>query len=266
MGTIPLVRLSLIDGLIFIALLAPGGAICEISPREYLWLGVPIGLLCWLVVGSFVYVRFQLLPIFLPRCPHCHARDGWLRRGQFGKFSYPVACLQCARVVECWFGNRVPPEHQNEFLALRFLWPYQLGFHTLIPRKRAPRVRVGDEQEFLLSRATPLSARTRWERFECCPGPSPTEKGWAREISELPGLVLRCLPGEWIVDSADGTFTARFRDSHVALKARPDSDLQSGALAAVAITKLLQTVRVRLERWSWYSVSEDREEPCNFQV
>ena len=122
-------RLTLIDLLIvmFLFYLGSGPALLlRHSHPEACLLGVPVGLVLVLIGGSWIYRRWGIMPMLLPRCPHCFARQRFQPADNFGD-RWRMVCADCKGAFVYWT-SRPPREYRPGPLAeVQVGFPYLLG-------------------------------------------------------------------------------------------------------------------------------------------
>jgi hypothetical protein len=90
-------------------------------------LGVPVGIIFFLILTPPLYQRLRLLPLFLPVCPHCKLRPGSYR---ILESVYPkalVACGRCERTSELWWRKPAISDVSKTMPSLLLSWPHSVG-------------------------------------------------------------------------------------------------------------------------------------------
>lgn len=135
-------RYSLLDLFIIFSCLLAGifavacaGRVLGYGPlsQSRIWLvGVPLGVVLFIVLTPPLYRRFRLLPLFLPICPHCRRLpDGY----HVLEAEWPrtlVACGQCERTLELWWSRPAPSQISKTMPSLLLSWPQSLGIWRAI--------------------------------------------------------------------------------------------------------------------------------------
>lgn len=135
-------RFSLVDLVIWIVLELLGCAVVALGARfaghghlsgmTLQTLGVPLGVLFYLLFTPPIYRRFRLRPLFLPKCPHCKNRPF---RYAVTENRWPrtvVVCGECGNMTELW---RMPPASKDVSLtmpSLLLIWPQSVGRWRII--------------------------------------------------------------------------------------------------------------------------------------
>ncbi|MCW5868907.1 MAG: hypothetical protein KIS61_16710 [Candidatus Eremiobacteraeota bacterium] len=122
-------RLTLIDGLIVLLLLNLGTAPSLLVRNTYpqaVFIGLPLGIALLLFGGSWIYRRCGILPMLLPRCPHCYARERFMPADRFGE-RWKIVCANCRGAFVYWT-SRPPLEYRPAELAeVQVGFPYIFG-------------------------------------------------------------------------------------------------------------------------------------------
>lgn len=108
---------------------APAEAImshADMGWRSELAAGIVAGAGVYLILSSFVYRRFRLFPLLLPRCPICRDANRhyftvarrWPRE--------TVMCAICQATIELCVATDREPEASDR-PRFQLLWPYSFG-------------------------------------------------------------------------------------------------------------------------------------------
>jgi hypothetical protein len=132
------VRLSLIDLLIWVALVAFGFAVVRLAiPSGHLPEHVALLLQCgvavvaYLVGASFIYRRMLLWPLLSPVCPHCGKRPGAIEiTGTWPVFI--MSCGSCQGRTELRMAEVDISGGDSRLPCLQLNWPYFLGWYTRV--------------------------------------------------------------------------------------------------------------------------------------
>ena len=136
-------RLTLIDLLIVIACMAIGcfaaAGVAHLidyhSPEALqVLLGVPLGIIFFVVFTPPLYRHFRLLPLFLPQCPHCKRRPGGY--GITGsQWTHMVAiCGNCQKATELWLKRPPTDDISKTVPSLLLIWPQSIGRWRVISK------------------------------------------------------------------------------------------------------------------------------------
>ena len=115
-----------------VSILAVAGAGYELGygplSRSRMWLvGVPVGVIVYVVLTPPIYRRFRLLPLFLPVCPHCRRLpDGYHVLVDLWPRTL-VACGHCERSIELWSRRPAPSDVSKTVPSLLLSWPHSIG-------------------------------------------------------------------------------------------------------------------------------------------
>ena len=135
-------RFSLIDLLIAIACITLGCVIVgstlhmfvsePVSQARMQILGVPVGVIIFLILTPPLYRRLRLLPLFLPVCPHCKQRPGGYHVLKSVQPPVIVACGHCKQTTELWWRQPAPSDVSKTMPSLLLSWPHSIGRWRLI--------------------------------------------------------------------------------------------------------------------------------------
>src|SRR5208282_1582825 len=81
--------------------------------------GFPLGVLFYLVLTPPIYRRFSLLPLFLPKCPHCGVRPNGYRIEESRWASVVAVCAHCQKTTELWWRQ---PTMADTSKTMRPVW------------------------------------------------------------------------------------------------------------------------------------------------
>lgn len=122
-------RLTLTDLVVAIILFILGtgpSLLLRQSHPEASFLSAPLGLVLLLLGGSWIYRRFGILPMLLPRCPHCLAREEFVpvdRRGA----RWRMICASCRGAFVYWTSPPSPEYSAGPLTEVQVVFPYQVG-------------------------------------------------------------------------------------------------------------------------------------------
>lgn len=125
-------RFSLIDLLIAIAFMTTAIGLTKPlvpvgNPRISFTIEITTGTFLYLLGSSWLYRRFHLFPLLLPRCPVCrdkHRDFVTLSR------SWPTETIQCAMCqaqIELRLDGTRGPNPASNMPRFELLWPYSFG-------------------------------------------------------------------------------------------------------------------------------------------
>lgn len=89
-------------------------------------LGVPLGLVLVLWGGSWIYRRLGIIPMLLPRCPHCFARKRFMPADNYGA-RWRMVCADCRGAFVYWTARPPSEYHPGPLSEVQVRFPYLLG-------------------------------------------------------------------------------------------------------------------------------------------
>lgn len=93
---------------------------------EAIFFALPLGVALLLLGGSWIYRRCGIMPMLLPRCPHCSAQERFMPADRFGE-RWKIICATCRGAFVYWT-SRPPLEYRPAQLAeVQVGFPYIFG-------------------------------------------------------------------------------------------------------------------------------------------
>jgi hypothetical protein len=137
-------RFSLIDLLILIACFAFG---CVAVAGIAHWLGYgqlsafrlqlfgdSLGVVFFFIFTPPIYRRLRLLPLFIPRCPHCKKLPGGYRITEARWPRQVIVCSLCQNPTELWWRKSAMTDVSKTMPSILLNWPESIGRWRLISR------------------------------------------------------------------------------------------------------------------------------------
>jgi hypothetical protein len=97
-----------------------------------LLLGYSLGVIFFAVFTPPIYRWFRLLPLFLPRCPHCKKLPGAYRITDARWPRQVVACSLCQKPIELWWRKPAQEDVSTTMPSLLLSWPESIGRWQLV--------------------------------------------------------------------------------------------------------------------------------------
>jgi hypothetical protein len=134
-------RFSLIDLLIAIACMTAGcfaaagighwmGYHLSVARQELL--GIPIGIIFFITFTPPIYRWLRLLPLFIPRCPHCKRLPGGYRIMEARWPRQVIICSLCQKPTELWWRKPAVTDVSKTMPSVLLSWPESIGRWRLI--------------------------------------------------------------------------------------------------------------------------------------
>lgn len=138
-------RFNLIDLLIGVALMSIGPLLALVtlgpeSRRLMLPLGLLSGTVAYLVLSPPIYRRFQIRPMWFPKCPACKDKNRWFKFVE-RKPRRPrdcVVCSVCHADVVLWYEPPKDTDVSATKPSFELLWPQSWGRWRPIIRRSDP--------------------------------------------------------------------------------------------------------------------------------
>jgi hypothetical protein len=99
-----------------------------------------VGFVLYLLITPPIYRWFRLLPLLLPRCPHCgYNKCFWTSDHQPGwPAIWRVVCDQCRKEVDLCLDDPADAPTDADPARVRLLWPQSIGRWKQLPHPAAP--------------------------------------------------------------------------------------------------------------------------------
>ena len=132
-------RYTLIDGLIPVGFFFIGLIIAPSFLLHYplVYMSIMVAVVLYIALAAFIYRKFRLLPMILPRCACC---------GQWGEGfdvlnNWPritCRCWKCDGEFVVWFDGKVGSDETWEAPVLVLKWPYVFGPYRKVEKPKPP--------------------------------------------------------------------------------------------------------------------------------
>lgn len=106
----------------------------RLSVSHLLVLGYLLGVIFFFVFTPPIYRWLRLLPLFLPRCPHCKKLPGAYRIKDTRWPRQVVACSLCQKPIELWWRRPALADVSKTMPSLLLSWPESIGRWRLVSR------------------------------------------------------------------------------------------------------------------------------------
>ncbi len=137
-------RFSLVDLLLAELMFGFATVACALAARlsghphltfvQLAFSGAGLGAVLYLFLTPPIYRRCRMLPLFLPKCPHCEVRP--VRYG-LQEIRWPrmvVICAGCNEKTELWWQSPATERPSGTMPSLLLCWPQSIGRWRLIAR------------------------------------------------------------------------------------------------------------------------------------
>lgn len=97
-------------------------------------LGVPVGGIIFLALTPPIYRHLRLLPLFIPRCPHCKRLPGGYHITEARWPRQVIVCSLCQKPTELWWRKPALTDVSKTMPSVVLSWPESIGRWRLISR------------------------------------------------------------------------------------------------------------------------------------
>lgn len=204
-----------------------------------------------LAVGSVVYRRLGLMPLFLPHCPHCRARSAFLDAGCGPQGRLSLVCNDCGGLFHLWVDGTPSEKAQSPDPEMLLCFPQVLGCYSLLHSgdpERSISLAFPEEAFHLL-----FCDRDREDQTALCNGLKNTSGPplWVKTI--FPELLQGNTP--WWSDPLGLVKVQTQRDATL-FKITRSTDQATNLKNLWRLRKLTETLQHRYPHWEAYCPEE----------